>query len=239
MTHIAVLRACLALAVVLGTATIASAGSSGFGAATVRIGPNGLEPSSLRIAAYHDFTVWQNDDSVAHTLEFEDGRCSLTLAAGGRGSCERVFFLLYAGTYRYRLGEGLDAYGEVVVKPNQRSVTMAASRATVRAGQSVTIGGTVSAGQIAPGHGMNMPQWITLLRRTDPSRGFVPIRRVHSCLPRYCIRDENRWSVTIRPTATATYVARSVDPPDRTVWAPATSSRLVVRVLPAPRVRDS
>jgi len=100
----------------------------------------------------------------------------------------------------------------------------------------VTFGGTVSAaGGVCCTFDANRPQWVTLLRRTTGS-AYVPVGRVHTCLTRDCLPGEDdRWSVTIRPTRTATYVARSVDPAGKTIWVPAASSRIVVRVLPASR----
>ena len=117
------------------------------------------------------------------------------------------------------------------------TVMMVASRKTARAGQAVTLSGTVFAAPIGPLAGMNMPQTVTLLRRAAGSRRFVVIRRVRSRdwpSPCYCDPNENPWSTTIRPRATASYIARIVDPPETTIWERAESRRVVVRVTRPP-----
>jgi hypothetical protein len=217
------------MAVVLVTANVASAGPVGFGGARIRIAADGVSPRSLRLKALHNIPYWVNDDAVAHTVTFDDGRCLVTIPAGGRSGCEGAGsgFWRYAGTYGYRVSDLVEPEAEIVVLANERRVTMAASRATTRAGQAVTLQGTVFAEAIAPFAGANMPQTITVLRRVAGSRRFVVIRRV---------RSGNRpggdiWSTTIRPRATASYIARIVDRPEQTIWERAESRRIVVRVI--------
>lgn len=186
--------------------------------------------------------AWVNDDAVPHTVTTDDGACTITVPVGGMAWCERALYL-FAGTYGYRVSDLVDPVAEIVVLPNERRVTMVAPRTTVRSGQPVVLHGTVFAASIAPFAGMNMPQRITVLRRMAGSRRFVVIRRVRSRdraipgVPCYCDPNENIWSTTIRPRATASYIARIVDPPETTIWVRAQSARVAVSVIapPAPR----
>lgn len=204
---------------------------------TVTIAAEGVSPKSLVIkAANIRFSpVWTNLDTVAHTVTFDDGRCFVTIPAGGRDGCGPSA-LLFAGTFRYVVSNLVDPTGEIVVVPHERRVTMVASRASARSGQAVVLHGTVFVTNIGPFGGFT-PQTITVLRRVAGSRRFVVIRRVRSrfCPSPPCVSLGDAWSTTIRPRATATYVARIVDPPDKTVWKRAESRRIVIRVSEAHR----
>jgi hypothetical protein len=226
------LRVLVAVAVVLATGNVASASRMGFGGIGIRITADGVFPRSLHLKAMNSLPFWVNEDAVAHAVTFDDGRCAFTIPAGGRAWCERPVSL-YAGTYRYRVSRLVDPAAEIVVLTNERRVTMVASRATARAGQVVTLRGTVFAAPVGPLAGMNMPQTVTLLRRVAGSRRFVLIRRVRSGNR----PNEDVWSATIRPRATASYIARIVDRPAQTVWERAESRRVVVRVIAPPTSR--
>jgi hypothetical protein len=228
-----------AMLTVLVAVSGASAGRSGWAVAGIKITADGVSPRPLLIKAANSIPVWSNLDAVAHTVMFDDGRCVVELAPGERDGCEGrgSDFFLYAGTYRYRVSELIEPTGEIVVVPNERRVTMVASRTTVRAGQRVTLGGSVFAKPIPP-FGVTPTPTVTLLRRASGSQRFVAIRQVRSrdCPRPYpnCELNEAIWSVTIRSRATAAYVARIVDPPAQTVWERAESQRIVIRVTPSP-----
>jgi len=225
------LRGSLALAVVLATASVASAGSVGYGGFEIRIDPSGISPAVVQLKASSSIPFWVNYDSAPHTLTFEDGQCTFTIATGGRDHAPCHHMLLYAGSYPYRVDDTLEAAGKVVVMPNRRWVTLVTSRVSVRSGQAVTFSGTVFAESVAPFGGFQ-PQQITLFRRGEKSRRFRPIQRAVSKFhPSPCGCDV--WSVTIRPTATASYIARIVNRPEQVVWEEAESSRVVVRVKTA------
>jgi len=198
---------------VLATAAAASAGSTGYGGFQIRIDPEGLSPVLVQLKASSVIPYRVNYDSVPHTLTFEDSRCTVTIPAGGRSYSPCL--LLEAGTYRYRVSDTLEAAGEVVVSPNERRVTMVSSQATVRGGQAVAFSGTVFASSVAPFAGF-IPQQhaITIFRRSEKSRRFRPIGRVlpkDRPSPCYCEPNEKPWSVTIRPAATATYIAKHLE----------------------------
>jgi len=228
-------RGLFALAVVLATASAASAGSTGYGGFQIRIDPEGLSPVVVQLPASHAIPFWVNYDSVPHTLTFEDSRCTITIPAGERAAAPCHNMLLEAGAYRYRVSDTFEAQGAVVVLPNERRVTMVSSRATIRAGQAVTFSGTVFAASVAPFGGFILQQHaITIFRRGEGSRRFLPIRRVLPMdrpSPCYCDPNEKLWSVTIRPIATATFIALIVD--NQSTWKEAESHRVVVRVTAA------
>lgn len=224
----------LAVAALVATASAAGAGKIRPGGVTIAIGPGGPSPSSVRTPSPSVFG-WVNEDSVAHTVTLND-RCTLTIQPGESAACRvadayRVFAV---GTYRYRVSGTAQPEGEIVVTPNLRQVTLAASRARVRAGETVTFRGTVVAGAVDwglyPGPDLNHP--VTLLRRVAGSKRFRAVgqasskRDVTSCNSLGCLTT-GAWSVTVRPSATATYVARSSG--DR-IWQDATSRPVVVRV---------
>jgi hypothetical protein len=138
-----------AVGAVLAATTIASAGSAGFGGFTIRVGPEGLSPATVRLPPYSTIPSWANDDSVAHTLSFDKGRCEIVIPPGAAGSCPDFRFLLYAGTHRYQLGAtGQD--GQVIVALLRRTVTMVSARLSVLAGRPVTLKGTVFAQNRTP-----------------------------------------------------------------------------------------
>ncbi len=235
------LRLLVGAAVALVTGSVASAGQ-GLAANTVTITADGISPRSLVIkAANVRFRpIWTNLDAVAHAVRFDNGRCVVELAPGERKWCEGsgAGFSYYVGTYRYRVSDLVDPAGEVVVVPHKRRVTMFASRTTTRSGQAVVLFGSVSATPLGPFGGTTPTPTVTLLRRLAGSQRFLPIRQERSreCLASYpsCELNEAIWSTTIRPRATATYLARIVDPPEGTVWKRADSRRIVVRVTPSP-----
>jgi hypothetical protein len=226
-----------AVALLVVTASVASAGGSLVEFRDVKMTTAGLDPQVLRFNARQAWPAWLNADSVDHALVFGGGSCTLTVPAGGRASdCDgrRSGPWLYAGTHPYRIRDTLTADGSIVVLPNARRVTVSAPRRTVRAGQAVTLRGTVFAAAIGPLPGLNYPQRIEVFRRVDASRRFVLVRRVLSTgfddPPCRCPPNEMAWAVTIHPRRTATYVARAADPAGKTVWKVASSRRVVVRV---------
>ena len=236
------LRLLAAAVVALVTGSVATAGP-GLGASEITITADGVSPKSLviRAASFRFFPVWTNLDAVAHTVTFDNGRCVITIAAGGRDWCEgrAADFSTYAGTYRYRVSDLVDPTGDIVVVPHERRVTMVASRAAARSGETVVLRGSVFATPVGPFGGVTPTPMVTLLRRLAGSQHFVAIREVRSkdCPQPFpnCDLNEAIWSTTIRPRATTTYVARIVDPSDQSVWERADSRRVVVRVIPSPK----
>ena len=101
----------------------------------------------------------------------------------------------------------------------------------------MTFSGTVFAASVAPFGGFILQQHaITIFRRGEGSRRFLPIRRVLPMdrpSPCYCDPNEKLWSVTIHPIATATFIALIVD--NQSTWKEAESHRVVVRVIAASR----
>jgi plastocyanin len=209
---------CLGFAIAALVATAAAAGAEQIrpGGVTIAIGPGGPSPSSVRTPSPTVFG-WVNEDSVAHTVTL-DGRCTLTIQPGESAACRSAdaYKVFVVGTYRYRVSGTAQPEGEIVVTPNLRQVTLAASRARVRAGEAITFRGTVVARQmdwgLYPGPDLNHP--VTLFRRVAGSRRFRAVGRssserdVGSCTSLGCVTT-GTWSVTVRATATATYVARS------------------------------
>ena len=216
----------VALTGVLITAAAGSAAPLSYGVVQIKITPAGLSPPSVRVKAEHVLPVWINEDSISHTLSFDEG-CKVTVAAGSRHNASCGGRLLKTGTHRYQINELPNVEGQLVVVPNERRVTLRSSRREARVGQPVTFSGTIVVENIAfsPPYG----QTITLLRRNQDARRFVPIERV-VCLPRSC--RNYAWSITLRPTATATYVARIQDKPGSVIWERADSAKVVVQVNP-------
>jgi hypothetical protein len=221
-------RVLVAVALLVVTASAASAGGSLVGFRQVEITTAGLAPRVLRFSARQAWPAWVNADSVDHTLVFDGGSCTVIVPAGGqasncvgKGSGIDIGPWLYAGTRTYRIRDTVTADGSIVIGSNERRVTLYAPRKTVRAGRALTLHGTVFAAAIGPLPGLNYPQRIALFRRVHGSTHFVLARRV--------VADRS-WTVTIRPRRTATYVARALDPADKTIWEPAYSRRIAVRV---------
>jgi len=216
-----------AAATLVGAASAAPTAQTGFGAVDIALGATGPTPASLQVRAYHVLPGWVNSDSVAHRVTFDNGLCTVTVPAGGRESC-RSTFLLYAGKYRYE-DTGSRSVGEILVVPNERRVTLTSMRRTIRAGETLVLRGSVFAAAVGGIAGLNLPQRVTIFRRAEGSRHFVQIRTVRSC--NCAQRNLDPWSISIRPTKTATYLARIVDSRSKMIWEPAESGRIVVRVI--------
>jgi hypothetical protein len=221
-------RVLVGIAILVVTASAASASRNIVGFRVVGITPAGLDNQVLRFDARQAWPAWVNADSVEHALVFDGGSCTVTVPAGGRASnCDGkgsgidIGPWLYAGTRTYRIRDTLIADGSIVIGSNERRVTLSAPRKPVRAHKAVTLRGTVVASPIGPLPGLNYPQRIALFRHVRGSPHFVLVRRI--------VADRS-WTVTIRPRRSATYFARALDPADKTIWKPAYSRRVVVRV---------
>lgn len=227
----------LAVAALVATATAGAAEAIRPGGVEIKIGPGGLSPSASEMRSPSVFG-WVNEDSVAHTVTF-DARCALTLAPGERAHCRigdsyRVFTV---GTYHYQVSGTARPEGEIVVVPNMRRITLAASSTRVRAGRPVTLGGTVVGREMEHGlYGADGYHLVTVLRRKAGSGRFLAIRQVRtrrhvsSCSSSLGCVHTGEWSLTVRPNTTVTYVARVWDTPGLQIWANVETRPVVVRV---------
>lgn len=240
--------ACLGLAIAALAAAATAAGAEQIrpGGVTIAIRPGGPSPSSAQTRSPSLFG-WVNEDSVAHTVTLDE-RCTLTIQPGESASCRiaDAYKVFTVGTYRYRVSGTAEPEGEIVVTPNLRRVTLAASRTKVRAGEAVTLGGTVVAREMDFGlyMGPDLGHPVTLFRRVAGSERFRAVGQAASkqdaasCSASLggCVTT-GRWSVTVRPSSTATYVARSSDAAGHQIWHNAESRPVVVRVTSSSKRR--
>jgi hypothetical protein len=82
------------------------------------------------------YPAWQNPDTVAHTVTFADGVCSLQVEPGGYGECSIDF---QAGRYSYTVDGTTQASITFVLAG--RSVTLRARSHTIRRGSPLRLHG--------------------------------------------------------------------------------------------------
>jgi hypothetical protein len=191
-----------------------------------------------------DVLVFINEDSVAHTVVFAEGRCSLNVPPGEPPDNEVHCFdhghgqwPLYVGTYAYTVDGEFPGTVDVVGFP--RSVSLTARTHTVRLGSPVKLHGQLTV-KSPSGHGPapcvlsglhDRSATIRVLARHDHSH---PFQRIAMFVRRGNPDRSNRhgctfdWQLKVRPGLRTTYIADS--PFGTKWWKPATSRPFTVRV---------
>jgi hypothetical protein len=184
-----------------------------------------------------------NPDSVAHTVVFANGACSLTLTPGEGFSVGRDLVSpdwscpdkpsFYAGSYAYT--EDGKFPGAVTTVPVRRTVTLTARTHTIRGGTRLTLHGQVN----PPGwryHVTNPPGWrtyvsVVVLARHNRKHPFRPIATINpGLMARVPGNWRQQWLLTVQPTETTTYIAKVTSQlPQGQIWTNAKSRPFTVR----------
>jgi hypothetical protein len=232
---------CAVLAAVAALAALAFPpdGSADGSYAYVALSASGPMPSTIGVRALSHGVIFVNQDSVAHTVVFADGRCSLTVPPGeppvNESSCtsrRHGVWPIYVGSYVYAVDGTFP--GTIRVVPWYRSVSLTARTHTIRLGSQLTLHGQLTyrdpnGGPALCGDGLRHP--LRVLARHDRSRHFkriamfpVPGREANSGTTRCTFS----WQLKVRPGERTTYIANAKGRAD--YWMQATSKPFTVRV---------
>jgi hypothetical protein len=175
-----------------------------------------LEPTVLHLRATKAVPTWVNNDSVAHTVTFENGRCTVTVQPGARDGCSDPFWE-FVGTYRYHVS-GIEAAGVMRVDPLRRTITIAPAKDGLHGRLRAESGRRLG----SPG----VPRVVTIFARKR-SGAFAKVGRATTAVTTKGIA----WRFRVHPKRTTTYQARAwSQPPGGTVWTRATSRLVTIRV---------
>jgi hypothetical protein len=191
----------------------------------------GPSPSDVKMDAAN-YLEFSNPDSVAHTVVFANGLCSLTVSLGTGGAPHQWAdckdnFSFYAGSYAYTVDGKFP--GKVVTTPLRRLVTLTAREQSIRRGARLRLHGQViwhcgHCGLITKKH--YFP--VIVLARHNTKDAFEPIATVPQ---RFEGRFPGRWKLTVRPGETTAYIAKVTGQlPQGRIWTSAKSRPFTVRI---------
>lgn len=196
----------------------------------VRLTGTGPSPSNVKMHAanYLELSNW---DSVTHTVAFANGLCSLTIRAGAHWRRCKNNFPYFAGSYPYTVDGKFP--GTVVTTPLRRVVTLTARTQDIRRRARLTLHGRLTL-DCGPCFAPNLRHYVSVivLARSDSKHPIQPIATVNPSTwqtSRYLATS--RWTLTVQPDATTTYIARVKGQlPQGRIWTSATSPRFTVRI---------
>lgn len=218
-----------------------SAGAAYIAPTLVALTATGPSPSGLKTYAT-DLLIFDNQDSVTHTVVFANGRCTLPVAPGqeiGPGGSQVLQggqqpaptpagcphdFTAYAGSYAYTVDAS--SRGTIDVRLDRRTVTLTAPSHDVRLGARLTLHGEVHFGGDFGQMVLRAPFPVAIYAR----HGSRPYRRI-ALLPASG-HTGYFWHLTVRPGARTTYVAELKGQGNARgkIWSNAKSSPFTVRV---------
>ena len=222
------LLAQVALLGVLAVLALPSSGSALVAFVPTYLTANGPSPT-VQTVGVGEYPVWVNQDTVAHTVVFATGRCSLQLPpASGLMRCPAAFLV---GDYPYTVDGTIQA--SLVVTADWRTVTLRARSHRIHRGSVLTLHGKLAVGTGSPPvfQGPRMP--VTVLARPDRYHAFHRIAVV-TAKPH---RSQNPgkahsvWQLRVRPRKRKIYIVEAnSQPADGQYWQRAWSKPFRVRV---------
>jgi plastocyanin len=192
----------------------------------------GPSPSTVTMHA-GDNLNFANNDSVAHTVVFTNGLCSLTVTPGEQeGGAPWVHckdnFTLYVGSYAYTVDGNFP--GTAVTTPLRRVVTLTARTHSIRRGTRLTLHGQVSVHCRQPCFAPSERHYVSVivLARNNSKHPFQPVATVN---PRFLAKVPGRWTLTVQPGETTTYITKVTGQlPQGRIWTSARSRPFTVRI---------
>lgn len=225
-------RRLIALGVVGGLVLAFPSASSAVSAlAQIELTPSSPEPASLTLVSGEAFPVWQNSDTVMHTVTLADGLCSIQVPPGATMGCPTAWDV---GRYAYAVDGTIQA--SVTMVPAARTVTLTASSHTTRRGAHLHLHGLLSygTGEAEPDpfpYFTFMP--VMVLARHDRHHPFRQIANAATgSLIRLADTDDWPWWLDLHPRTTIIYIAEvDYEPDSGQVWQNAMSKpfKVVVR----------
>lgn len=221
----------VALVGVLAVLAFPGAGSALRPQFVISLTSSGASPAVLTTAAGGLGPVFfSNTDTVAHTVSFANGSCSIQVAPNSRAQCPGVF-MDYAGDYAYTVDGKSQA--QLVVEAVGRSVSLTARSHSVGRGSQLGLQGILQDANSSP-PSSGSPQPISVLARPDRYHPFHRIAVVRAKLtPRSKAAPlgELVWQLHVRPRARTIYIAEAnYQPEGGQVWQRAWSQPFRVRV---------
>jgi plastocyanin len=226
----------VALVGVLAALAFPSDGSGYISAHSVSLTATGPSPSTLKLHG-GEYMLFDNKDSVTHTVVFANGLCSLTVAPGeqvgpGNGvngseptNCT-TNFPFYVGRYAYTV-DG-KSHGAVETAPASRSVTLTARTHRIRRGERLTLRGQVMWDNNATSLATEAPFPVIVLARHAGSHTFKAIATVAMA---GSPDAHDIWHLKVRPEIATTYIAEvNRQLPGGRIWKQATSHPFPVRM---------
>jgi hypothetical protein len=219
----------LALGGVLALLVFPGASSALLPQFIVTLSSTGPAPAVIDVPAGYPL-VFNNADTAAHSVAFANGLCSIDVAPGGQGQCTGKFGM-YVGAYDYTVDGTSKA--QIVIEAIPRSVSLKASRTTVRRESGLTLHGRLNDIQFGSPPNAGSPQPVIVIARPYLGHPFhrvaVVMATVHQS-PRSPF-GELLWHVRIHPRSGMTYMAiASYQPAGGQVWERARSKVLRVNV---------
>jgi hypothetical protein len=213
--------------VIAGLAVLAfPASGSALSAVFIALTPSGPAPAAVTIPAGM-YPVWSNQDTVAHTVSFANGLCSIQVAPGATGQCTGVGFAV--GDHPYTV-DGT-AQASITVTPEGRTVSLGARRHEIKRGARLTLHGLLNLDEGSPPvlPGARTSMRVTVLARPDRRH---PFRAVASTRAGRLNAKGFPWQWHIRPRRTTIYMVQAnSQPASGQYWQPAHSRpfKVVVR----------
>ena len=173
----------------------------------ISLTPTGPSPASLTIVIGDGVPVWQNVDTVTHTVTFAGGLCSLQVAPGQIEHCPT--FPWQVGQYAYTVDGSVQA--SITFLPEFRDITLTAKSHTIRPGAHLLLHGLLSygTGPIPPGPFTDMP--VMVLARPDRHHPFQEIAT--AATGRLASHGGWPWWLGVHPTKTTIYIAEEPTDP--------------------------
>jgi len=200
----------------------------------ISLTPSGPSPAVLSVPAGLGSVWFRNTDTVAHTVVFENGSCSIQVAAGTGAQCPgELSFPEYVGAFGYTVDGTSQA--QLVVEAVGRSVSLRARSHSISRGSQLTLHGSLheaNANWSPPSAGS--PQPIIVLARPDRFHAFHRIAVVRPKLhppTSHASLGALLWRLHVRPRAKTIYIAEAnFQPKGGQVYTRAWSKPFRVRV---------
>lgn len=224
----------VALLGVLAALTFPGASSALRPTFIISLTPSGPSPAALKIPAGLGPLWFMNTDTVAHTVSFANGSCSIQVAPGTSAQCPgELSFPSYVADYAYTVDGTSQA--QLVIEAVGRSVSLGARSHTISPGSQLTLRGSLheaNSNWSPPSAGS--PQPITVLARPDRFHAFHRIAVVRPKLhpsKSPTSLGELIWKLHVRPRTKTIYIAEAnYQPSGGQVWQRAWSKPFRVRV---------
>jgi len=196
---------------------------------------SGPSPASLQMNVL-GWMKFMNRDSVAHTVVFANGLCSLTvdpLHQPQWGTSCPGNFMTVPGRYAYTVDGKYP--GVVVVNLVPRSVRLTARAHVIRGGTQLTLHGQVTRGFVSTAP----PPPVIVLARHSSGQPFEPVATVRT---KGSPQTTYGWKLEVQPNVATTYIAKVTAQrlcyypasrcahPHRRVWANPKSRPFTVRI---------
>ena len=203
----------------------------------IELTASGPTPASLTLVdGEAEFPVWQNSDTVTHTVAFADGLCSIRVPPGATMGCPDTWDV---GQHAYTVDGTSQA--SITYIPDPRTVTLTASSQKIKRGAHVRLSGLLSYGTEAtnfPGVGTYFTDTpVVVLARRGRHQPFRQIANAATGSLAYRVGNTDSWPwwLNVHPKTTTTYIAEvNYQPDSGQVWQNATSKPFKV-VVPARR----